>query len=664
MKPDIPRRKFRKTLPSAAVCAFLGLAVLYPAGMEAKEKTSPDIVFILLDDLRWDGLSYKGHPYVRTPNIDRLRHEGASMANAFVTTSICCPSRATFLTGTYASTHGVIDNETSEYDPEVTPPVTRYLQEAGYRTAMIGKWHMGQAAHPRPSFDYWLSFKSQGVYFDPWFNINGERRRCKGYTTDLLTDKAIEFIHEQPREEPYFLMLSHKAVHQPFEPAPRHEAAFGAETTDVRPLSWEDDFRSKPEWQRREQADPWRWEWRTRDHEAEKVPEVIPPQPFGNGSHYVQQYRCLAAVDEGIGRLMRTLRKRGTLENTLIVFTSDNGYFHGEHRRWDKRLAYEESLRIPMLILYPGRIEAGLTVEENVRNVDFAPTILSYAGLPVPAQMQGADMRPLLEQRANAWDDEVFYEYWVDLVHSIPTMKALRGKRYKLVVYPEIDDIPELYDLQKDPHEMVNLAGDPAYAEIQSRMTTKLEEKAAQIGWHPRIFPKNLPRFRGPRGKLLEMSFPAGRDFHGKDTAIRLPVSEKLDPGGWPYQVEIVVRPESDGVVLSQAGPRYGYKLFLQNGRPGVSTVCRTWKASRTTIDAPDPVGGEWVSLRAVIDYNRLQFFVDGRLVDSVPLPQPFKGYTTAPLVIGDGSENPVTPSTPNGPFRGSLRAVKVVRER
>lgn len=664
MKPTNPRREFRTTLPSAAVCAFLGLSILFPAGMEAKEKTRPDIVFILLDDLRWDGLSYKGHPYVRTPNIDQLRHEGASMENAFVTTSICCPSRATFLTGTYASTHGVIDNETSEYDPEITPPLTKYLQETGYRTAMIGKWHMGKAAHPRPYFDYWLSFKAQGVYFDPWFNINGERKRFEGYTTDLLTDKAIEFIREQPLEEPYFLMLSHKAVHQPFKPAPRHQDAFGAETTDLRPPSWEDDFRGKPDWQRREQLDSWRWEWRTREHAAEAVPEVIPPQPFPGKSRYVEQYRCLAAVDEGVGRLMETLRQRGTLENTLIVFTSDNGYFHGEHRRWDKRLASEESLRIPMVIRYPGSIEAGFTVEENVRNVDFAPTILSYAGLPVPAQMQGADMRPLLEQRASAWDDEVFYEYWVDLVHSIPTMKALRDKRYKLVAYPEIDDISELYDLKKDPHEMVNLAGDPVYAEIQSRMTAKLNRKAAQIGWQPRIFPKNLPRFRGPQGDLLKLSFPAGRDFHGKATTIHLPADRMTDPGAWPYQVEVGVRPETDGVILSQAGPRYGFKLFLQDGHPGVSTVCRTWKASRTTIDAPDPVFNDWVRLRAVIDYNRLVFFVDDRLIDTVPLPQPFKDYTHAPLVIGDGSENPVSSSTPNDPFRGSIRFVKVFRKR
>ena len=198
------------TLLSFLTCLGLpGSAIL-----NAKEVKRPDIVFVLLDDLRWDALSYLGHPYIETPNIDRLRAQGAHMANAFVTTSICCPSRATFLTGTYASRHGVIDNETSEYDPQQTPPLTRYLQEAGYRTAMIGKWHMGYSGHPRPHFDEWLSFDGQGKYYDPEFiYTDGSREKLKGYTTDILTERAIEFIERQDSREPYFLILSHKAVH-------------------------------------------------------------------------------------------------------------------------------------------------------------------------------------------------------------------------------------------------------------------------------------------------------------------------------------------------------------------------------------------------------------------------------------------------------------------
>lgn len=215
---------------------------------------SPDILFILLDDLRWDALSYKNHPYVSTPHIDQLRSQGVSLENAFCATSICCPSRATFLTGTYASTHGVIDNETSEYNPSITPPFTKQLQEANYTTAMIGKWHMGHSAQPRPFFDHWISFKGQGKYNDETFNINGQNVPQQGYTTDLLTAETIRFIEHQPKNKPWFCMLSHKAVHEPFMPHPRHITAFGADQTDIEPTSWSSDFTGKPDWHRRQRS--------------------------------------------------------------------------------------------------------------------------------------------------------------------------------------------------------------------------------------------------------------------------------------------------------------------------------------------------------------------------------------------------------------------------
>jgi N-acetylglucosamine-6-sulfatase len=495
------------TLLSFLTCLGLpGSAIL-----NAKEVKRPDIVFVLLDDLRWDALSYLGHPYIETPNIDRLRAQGAHMANAFVTTSICCPSRATFLTGTYASRHGVIDNETSEYDPQQTPPLTRYLQEAGYRTAMIGKWHMGYSGHPRPHFDEWLSFDGQGKYYDPEFiYTDGSREKLKGYTTDILTDRAIEFIERQDSREPYFLMLSHKAVHEPFQPAPRHEAAYGANIRDPEPVSWSDTYEGKPKWQRRQRIKDVRWNWRTGDIARETLPASIAPEPWQERSKYVKQLRCLAAVDDGVGRIVEALQARGTLENTLIVFTSDNGYFHMEHRRWDKRLAYEESMRIPMVVVYPGRIQPASTVTEMVTNLDFAPTVLAYAGLEVPAGMQGQSMQSLFEGNPSGWREHVFYEYWTDLVHAIPTMRAVRGKRYKLIDYPMLDEIDELYDLHADPHEMDNLVEDPAHAEIYAEMQQHLERESAQVEWRDDVFPLNLPRVRGPEGVLMHLAVEKG----------------------------------------------------------------------------------------------------------------------------------------------------------
>lgn len=214
-------------------------------------------------------------------------------------------------------------------------------------------------------------------------------------------------------------------------------------------------------------------------------------------------------MDDGIGRIVEALRERGTLDNTLIVFASDNGYFHMEHRRWDKRLAYEESLRIPMIMVYPGKIDPGSTISEMVLNVDFAPTVLSYAGIEVPEQMQGYSARPLFEGEPTEWREAFFYEYYTDLVHAIPTMKALRGERFKLIQYPEIDDIDELYDLENDPNEMRNLAENPEYAAVHREMTQRLAEESQRLGWNADIFPHNLERVRGPLGTLLDLK-PAG----------------------------------------------------------------------------------------------------------------------------------------------------------
>lgn len=670
----------RRLVSLSAVLAAIG------GGLSAADRR-PDVVFVLLDDLRWDALGYMNHPYVKTPHIDRLREQGAMMENAFVTTSICCPSRATFLTGTLANRHGVIDNETSEYNPEVTPPLTKSLQEAGYKTAMIGKWHMGKNGAPRPYFDYWLSFKGQGVYHDPLFNINGQDTPHQGYTTDLLTDYAVQFIKSQPKDQPYFCMLSHKAVHEPFQPAPRHREAFGADTVTAEPVSWSDDFAGKPDWLKREQTGDFRWDYRTRTQEGEQLPASIPLEPWKETNKYVDQLRCVAAVDEGIGRIVEALRERGTLDNTLIIFTSDNGYYHLEHRRWDKRVAYDEGLRIPMLVVYPGRIEAGSTVSQLVTNADFAPTVLSYAGVAVPDLMQGESMKPLFEQAAPAWRDAVFYEYWKELVHTIPTMTALRTDRHKLITYPEINDIDELYDLATDPHEMRNLAGDPAFADLHAALTARLAAARAQAGWQLEVFPQNLPRVRGPAGVLLDLAVEQGAlvdragsgvvfdaagleyrgdsaYFDGRGSSIALPFNPLIDPSGWPFYVDIEVNAETDGIIAVQSAPAFGFKIFVQDGRPGVAVHCQSWIDTTTVIDAPALVLGKWTRLRAMIDYNRLVFWVDDQEVESVSLPLPFKGSPKTPLVIGAKGSHPAVAGLPDGPFAGSIRRITLARGR
>jgi N-acetylglucosamine-6-sulfatase len=652
---------------------------------EAKASDKPDIIFVLLDDLRWDALGYMDHPYVETPNIDRLREQGAMIQNAFVTTSICCPSRATFITGTLANQHGVIDNETSEYNPDVTPPLTKYLQESGYHTAMIGKWHMGKSGAPRDYFDFWLSFKGQGVYNDPLFNINGKKIPHEGYTTDLLTNYALDFIENQPLDQPYFCMLSHKAVHEPFQPAPRHTNAFGAKTVTPEPASWSEDFADKPDWHKRQRSRDVRWHYRTREFESEVLPDAIPIQPWKKNNKYVKQFRCLAAVDDGVGKIIDLLKKRGTLDNTLFVFTSDNGYFHLEHRRWDKRLAYEESLRIPMVVSYPKKINPGTTVTQMITNADFAPTVLDYAGISIPSNMQGLSMRPLFETQKPEWREAVFYEYWKELVHAIPTMTAVRTDRYKLITYPEIKDIDELYDLHKDPYEMNNLALNPKYSKLHKSMQKLMEKERIDNQWSLGVFPHNLKRIRGEEGVLFDLVVDAGAIvdkqqsgtgiysvateikedsvfFDGKQSAIKVPFQSRMDPAGWPYHVEIELKPESDGVVAVQSTPGYGYKVFIEDGSPGLAVHCKTWVDTTTVIDATESVLNQWTKLQILIDYNQVELRVNGQLVERISLPLPFKGSPKTELVLGNKGKHPVVKGVPNHAFKGLIRNFKCMR--
>ena len=669
----------------ATACALLVLCSLLGGDAWATESNErkPDILFILLDDLRRDALSFLGHPYVETPNIDALRAQGAWIENCFVTTSICCPSRATFLTGCYASRHGVIDNETAEYDPAVTPPVSGYLQTAGYRTAMIGKWHMGYSGRPRPSFDHWISFDGQGVYNDPVLNINGAKEKREGYTTDLLTQSAIDFIDDQPLDRPYFLMLSHKAVHEPFQPAERHEKAFGHDRGLPEPASWSDDFQGKPKWQRRERAYDARWHYRTRDREQERIPASVTAAPWDPKQRYVDQLRCLSAVDDGVGRLISKLKERGTLDNTVIVFTSDNGYFHLEHRRWDKRLAYDESIRIPMIIAYPGVVAAGSTIEGLCTNADLAPTLLDLAGLDVPEAMQGDSMAPLFSADTPAWREHVFYEYWTELVHAIPTMVAVRTEKMKLVHYPTSDDIAELYDVSSDPAELTNLIDNPTYAAERSRLEKLLLRSQEQVGWKPRIFPKNLPRMRGDARVLVDLQSTDGQlidtahsraqaaltqgprdpwNLDGSLSPLLLDYEQQRDPSSWPFEVDISFRVAGDGVLLSTSGPDTGFSVFVQDGRPAVSARVKTWVTTTTTIDGPRLPKGAWADVVARVDFNQLSLRVNGKLIETVALPLPLKRPTMQPLVVGAPSATPASRDTPTTPFVGQVRRYRILR--
>lgn len=478
--PHLQRRwATRSTLTShfsllTSTAAALTALLPFARAEEPAPPQPPNIVFVLIDDMRWDVMSCAGHPFVKTPNIDRIAASGVRFTNAFVTTSLCSPSRASFLTGAYAHTHGVRVNAKMEPDRSV-PTFPRLLQRAGYETAFIGKWHMKYEPEPRPGFDYWLSFPGQGSYIDPDFNENGRNFKRKGYMTDLLTEYAVSYL-ERPRSKPFCLCLSHKAMHGEFIPAERHKRLY----EDIHlpaPASYRDDLRGKPRWQR---------EVRLRGGRLKHpvppggIPDAVEPEAWDltseRGKNRMNWHRTLAAIDEGLGQLLDTLRKTGVADNTVIIFAGDNGFFLGEHGRPDKRLAYEESMRIPLLISGTGVKPRGIQAGQMVLNIDVAPTILDLAGVKIPSTMQGRSLGPMLAGDKPPWRTSFLYEYFKeDWLPGIPTMQAVRTANWKYVRYPDIDDVAELYDLTRDPQEMHNRIDDPGAKNQLAKMRTELE---------------------------------------------------------------------------------------------------------------------------------------------------------------------------------------------
>ncbi len=444
----------------------------------AQESAPRNVVIIMSDDHRYDFMDF--HPdapeFLETPNMDRMAAQGAHVRNAFVTTSLCSPSRASILTGQYAHTHGVVDN--SSPIPAGTRFFPQDLQEHGYNTAYVGKWHMGEVDDdPQPGFDRWVSFRGQGTYYDPTLNIDGERREFDGYTTDILTDYALDWLGEQSADgDPFFMILSHKAVHAEFMPAPRHEGTY-AEVDIPYPPSMaytESNYHMKPHWVREQ-----RGSWHGVDYMYHGDMDF--------DEFYGRYTETLLALDESVGRVLDYLEQSGLAENTLVLYLGDNGFLLGEHGLIDKRNAYEESMRIPMLAYAPGFIDPGSGIDPLVRNIDIAPTILELTGATSPIEMEGTSFLSLLggDGRGDAATAEptqegreFLYEYyWEHAFPHTPTTFALRGDRYKYVYYHGVWDLNELYDLQNDPTEQFNLIRTPGFTDVADRMRNRLFDR-------------------------------------------------------------------------------------------------------------------------------------------------------------------------------------------
>ncbi|MEM1293773.1 MAG: sulfatase [Verrucomicrobiota bacterium] len=490
-------------LPLAALLFLFG--VLHFAGAEAR----PNVVFILTDDQRADALSCMGHPHLKTPHIDRLAAEGALFKNHFCTTSLCSPSRASILGGLYAHTHGVTNNFT-DY-PRDLPTFPVNLQKAGYTTAYIGKWHMGEDDDSvRPGFDHFVTHRGQGKYFDNEFRTNdGEREVAPGYYTTVVTDMAIDWMKEQEDgEKPFLLFLGHKAPHSFYFPEEKYEETFAKVRFPYPDTAFELD--DQPVWIT-QRLKTWHgiygplFDWRKDFPDTSAAGMVA----FEN---MIRAYLgTILSVDDSVGRIYEYLEASGELDNTIFIFTSDNGLLEGEHGMVDKRTAHEGSIRIPFVMRYPGLVppETPKVIEAQTLTLDFAPSILEICGADPLPKVQGKSWKKLVAEGDSDWRTSWYYEYNYEVQFPYtPNVRALRTDRWKYMRYPHGDGSPdkhmaELYDLQNDPEERNNLINDPEHAGLVKELRAELDRRIAEaLGGAE----DKMPMDEGIKGELPEES--------------------------------------------------------------------------------------------------------------------------------------------------------------
>jgi len=497
------RRSFVRSLFALLIVIGVLAQALPASAADAAAPRRPNVVFILTDDLRWDYLSCAGNTFLQTPQIDRVAREGARFDNMFCTTSLCSPSRASILSGLYAHRHGVINNFT-DY-PAALRSFPQQLQSAGYATAYIGKWHMNENSDdPRPGFDYWASHKGQGQYRDTPFNINGQRDVLKGYYTERVTDLAVDWI-KQSHGKPFMLFLGHKAPHSPNVPEPQYAHTFDQTVINYPASAFH--LEDKPQWIA-QRISTWHgiygplWGFR------EKFPDAR-PEGVAQFAAFVRSYAStVKSVDDSVGRIVKALEESKQLDDTLLIFTGDNGFLLGEHGMTDKRTMHEASIRVPLIVRYPRLIKPGTVVDRMALTLDFAPTILDVCGVAPLPQTQGQSWKRLVTGDAGGWRTAWLYEYnYEQQFPYTPNVRGVRTDAWKYVHYPHGDGGPdrhkaELYDLRNDPGENKNLIDDPRHAATLAELKAELARQLAQTG----AVPDKMPLDEGVKDVLPDKS--------------------------------------------------------------------------------------------------------------------------------------------------------------
>lgn len=463
-----------------AIFALLWCPSLAMAEPGADGGRSPNVLFFLSDDHAAQAIGAYGSRVGRTPNIDRLADEGALFENCFCVNSICMPSRACVLTGLYSHANGVRTNSDPLPKGAVTFP--RLLRDAGYATAIIGKWHLGTDPE---GFDHWSVLPGQGAYFDPIFIEGGKRQRCAGYVSEIITSKAVAWLKARDRAKPFCLLVHHKAPHANWEPGPAQAALFEGETF-AEPESLHDDLAGRSEAVRSHRLFVGRPQWELHFQKRfGDIPGWVTDDKVRGWVYqrYIRDYlRCTASVDAGVGQILDCLKREGLAERTLVIYSSDQGFFLGEHGLYDKRLMYEESIRMPLIVRWPGVTRPGMRIGAMALNVDLSPTLVDICAARAPADFHGRSLAPLLRGEApRDWRTSFYYRFY-EQAYGMGPIEGVRTMTHKLIRYGFADRGAELYDLRTDPKEMRNLISDPSVAAVSVEMSRELTRLRGQLG--------------------------------------------------------------------------------------------------------------------------------------------------------------------------------------
>jgi len=663
----------RSKLCLQALVVLLGIASL----AEAADKR-PNILFIFTDDHASHAIGAYGSKINKTPHMDRLAREGMIFHNSFCTNSICGPSRAVILTGKHSHLNGFMTNGNTFDGSQQTFP--KLMRKAGYQTAMIGKWHL--KTEPT-GFDFWEVLIGQGPYYNPPMRTPTGTRKYTGYTTSIITDITLDFLkNKRDKEKPFVLMYQHKAPHRNWAPGPgylnmyddvtipepatlfdkwenRTSAAKTQTMTVERHLSVNDLKLNTPRGLTKEQLATWNAAYGPKNEAFRKAKLEGKELVRWKYQRYIKDYlRCIAAVDDGIGQILKYLDDENLAGNTIVIYSSDQGFYLGDHGWFDKRWMYEESLRMPLIVRWPGVIKPGSTNHHLVQNLDYAETFLEVAGVAIPEDMQGRSLVPLFKGESPAdWRNSIYYHYLeFPGAHSVRRHYGVRTRTHKLIRYYNIDEW-ELFDLSKDPDELMSVHGKEDYATVQK----ELEGELARL---QKLYADNEPEKSVKKKKNNSKALKRKARQVKLEKVLHLekpggPLPKNLDPSAKPLTVGAWCTPESgDGALIAQGGASTGYSLYIAGGKARFA-VRSEGTLKEVAGDAKIEIGKRVHIAGTLAATGKLTLLVNGSVVAQGPghlLPgKPFDG-----LNVGNDAESLVADYPASTKFKGSLEDIRI----